>query len=119
MREPRRNKDIDSLVPYVAERVNKILAAMEGRGFDPVVFEARRSEVRQKWLYGIGRTHDLNRKPVTWTLKSKHLVGKAADIISKSRFWNWPEFFCALREEANKQGMHVLRSEQCHIEWRG
>lgn len=117
--EPARNSDIHSLVDYVAIRVEKIIAAMQKRGFDAVVFEAKRTPERQQWLYGIGRTHSLQRKPVSWTLNSKHLKGKAADIISKSRGWNWPEFYRALREEANKAGMTVLRIEQCHVEWRG
>jgi len=119
MTEPTREIAISSLVPYVASRVNAVLVAMRARGFDPVVFEARRSQERQDWLYGVGRTHSLNRKPVTWTHNSKHLVGKAADIISKSRLWSWPEFYRALKEEANRAGLSVLNAEQCHIEWRG
>lgn len=83
------------------------------------MFEARRSDARQRWLYGVGRTHSLKRKPISWTLDSKHLKGKAADIISKSRLWNWPEFYKALAEEAEREGMHTLRVEQCHVEWRG
>lgn len=111
---------VETLEPYVAERVRRILARMRERGFDPMVFETRRSLERQKYLYGIGRTHSLDRKPVTWTLKSKHIAGKAADIISRSKFWNAPAaFWTALRQEANREGMHVLSKELCHIEWRG
>lgn len=117
--EPVRNSDINSLVDYVAARVARVITAMQQRGFDAILFEAKRTPERQKWLYGIGRTHSLQRKPVSWTLNSKHLKGKAADIISKSRGWNWPEFYRALREEANKVGLTVLRIEQCHVEWRG
>jgi hypothetical protein len=117
--EPKRNADITSLVPYVADRVEKILARMKARGFDPIVFEALRTKARQEWLYGVGRTHSLKRKPITWTLKSRHLAGKAVDIISKKRGWNWPEFYTALREEARREGMYALDVEQCHIEFRG
>ncbi|MCK9570385.1 M15 family metallopeptidase [Candidatus Pacearchaeota archaeon] len=120
MIEPKRNNDINTLVPYVRERVEHVLAAMRARGYDPIVFEAKRSQERQKWLYGIGRTHSLNQRPVTWTMNSKHLVGKAVDIISASKLWNASAaFWKALKQEANKQGMCVLNSEQCHIEWKG
>lgn len=121
MSDTAREYRLGALVPYVAERVERILERMRARGFDPMVFETHRSQERQNWLYGIGRTHDFHRKPVTWTKTgSKHLVGKAADIISRKDFWNAPPaFWIALRQEANKEGMHVLRAEKCHIEWRG
>ena len=118
-KEPKRNADIDSLVDYVAVRVRALLRAMEARGFDPLLFEARRSPERQRWLYGVGRTHSLQRKPVTWTLRSKHLTGKAADIISKSRGWAHPAFFRALREESARVGLATLAVELCHVEWQG
>jgi len=116
-KEPPRNRDIDSLEWYVADRVRQIIAAMEARGFDPIVFEARRSQERQRWLYGVGRTHSLSRKPVTWTMNSRHIVGKAADIISKSRLWWHPAFYDALETEAIRVGMRVLPQERCHVEW--
>lgn len=115
--EPKRETSLDTLEPYVAERVARILARLKVRGFDPVVFEARRSYARQKWLYGVGRTHSLNRKPISWTMSSRHLVGKAVDIISKSRLWNWPEFYVALREEAEREDMQVIKQELCHIQY--
>jgi hypothetical protein len=117
MTEPTRNKDINSLEPYVRDRVIKLLDAMKHRGFDPIIFEAHRSIERQKWLYGIGRTHQLDRRPVTWTLRSKHLVGKACDIVSKSHLWDYPAFYKALKQEAKKVGLKTLRVEQCHVEW--
>jgi hypothetical protein len=117
--EPKRNNDIDSLVDYVRARVEKILVRMKERGLDPIVYEAKRSQERQVWLYGIGRTHDLNRKPVTWTMHSKHLVGKAVDIISKEHGWNAPHFFDVLRDEARREGMDIIATEGCHIQYRG
>lgn len=119
MHEPPRQSDLSLLVPYVEARVRRIIDRMHERGFDAIAFETGRSPERQDWLYGIGRTHDLGRKPVTWTHSSKHIVGKAADIISKSRGWRWPEFYKALKQEANREGMRVLTKEQCHVEWRG
>lgn len=117
--EPKRQNDINLLVPYVADRVRRIFAAMENRGFDPIAFETLRTPERQRYLYSIGRTRQRQRKPVTWTLNSNHFKGKAVDVVSKSRWWNWPAFFAALKQEANREGMKVLSKERCHIEWRG
>jgi hypothetical protein len=121
-KEPKRQTSLDTLEDYVAARVRRILAAMQARGYDAVAYEAARTEERQRWLYGVGRTHSLTRKPVTWTLHSLHIPrnggkGKAVDIISKSRGWNWPEFYDALAEEAKKEGMHPIDVERCHIQW--
>jgi uncharacterized protein YcbK (DUF882 family) len=104
--------DLNLLQPYVKERVVKLLAAMRARGFDPEVFETYRSPARQRALMSRGPN-------TTRTLKSKHLTGKAVDIISKSRHWHWEAFFKALAEEARSVGLHTLRFEGCHVEWRG
>jgi LAS superfamily LD-carboxypeptidase LdcB len=124
MREPPRIKSLDSLADYVADRVRKVLAGMKKRGYDPVVFEAARSTERQIYLFGIGRFYLKNRKPVTMlngtSNRSMHQRGKAVDIISKSRLWDWPQFYAALREEGAKVGLHSLHPfEECHLEWRG
>jgi len=59
------------------------------------------------------------RKPVTWTMHSRHIVGKAVDIISGEGGWNDPAFFDALSEEANISGCVVLTMERCHVQWDG
>lgn len=117
MTEPPRNRDPKQLWDPFGVRLNKLLEMMRAQGFDPILFEGKRSEARQKWLYGVGRTHSLTRRPVTWTLKSRHLVGKAADIISESRLWDWPEFYIALRRCAGQVGLYTLGNEQCHVQW--
>ncbi len=128
MNEPPRQNSLDLLEPYVQERVERIFAQMQAKGFDPIAYETLRSPERQRWLFGVGRTHDLGRKPVTWTLHSHHLpdtngLSKAADVISKSRAWDWPEFFEALHGLARAEGMHdcagglTWRLEGCHIQW--
>jgi len=119
MKEPPRQTSLALLAPYVRERVEKVLVAMKARGFDPIVFESARTETRQRWLYGVGRTHSLRRKPITWTLNSLHIPGKAVDIISKKRKWDWPAFFTALAQEGRKVGLHSIKAEGCHMEWRG
>lgn len=96
---------------------------MEAQGFDPKQFETLRTKERQQFLFSIGRTRQKNRRPVTYidgiTRTSMHQRGKACDIISKSRWWDWPAFYKALKREAKKEDMHTLNFEQNHIEWRG
>ena len=41
-----------------------------------------RTKERQEYLYSIGRTTELDRKPITWTTKSYHITGKAFDIFA-------------------------------------
>lgn len=149
MDETVRNTNLGDLEPYVAERIKDILRRMKARKyklvshkltedafFDPMVFETKRSKARQQYLYGQGRTFwqcmragmnpvaarryaQPRGKVVTRTLKSKHCVGKAVDIVSKSCMWSHPLFFDALEEEARMEGMASLGFERCHIEWRG
>lgn len=117
--EPKRDNTLDGLVPYVRERVEKVILRMKMRGLDPIPFEGKRSYARQLWLYAFGRKFAIGKPKKTWTLKSKHLAGKAADIVSKSRLWNHPKFYDALAEEAKKEGLAVLDIERCHVEWQG
>ena len=118
--EPPRITDIGSLEPYVAERVRRILARLRQEGWDPVIHEARRTPERQAWLYGIGRWHSLDRQPVTQTLRSKHLTGKAVDIVSRRHGWSSGEFFDALKRAAEAEGMTVPYGwDRAHVEWRG
>jgi len=117
--EPRRQTDIDALVPYVRDCVVLVLRDLSAAGWDPFVIEVLRSEARQTWLYGIGRTHSLRRRPVTWTHHSLHLVGKAVDIISQSHGWTSLSFFEALKTAAWAHGLHVNATDRCHVEWRG
>lgn len=117
MKEPPRITDLDELVWYVRGRVLRVLGAMTLRGFDPIVYETYRTQERQEWLYGVGRTHSLSRKPVTYTRSSYHTKRKAVDIISKSTLWSDDKFFKALKEEAAKEGLKTLDFEGCHIEW--
>lgn len=43
------------------------------------LIETIRSAERQTWLYGVGRSHSLERQPVTWVLTSNHQQGQAID----------------------------------------
>ena len=114
--EPKRQTDLAGLKPAFRAKVVTLLDNMQAKGWDPVVFEARRSAERQAWLYGVGRSHSMTRKPVTYTKKSRHMVGAAVDIVSFTTWWADPKFFAALRREAEKLGMTVLHFEQCHVQ---
>lgn len=116
MKEPPRNNNPELLDTHFHAALDRLMGLMRSNGYDPVIFEGLRTEERQKWLYGVGRTHSKNRKPVTWTLKSKHLKGMAADVISKKRLWNWPAFYVALKKNAAACGLRTLKSEGCHVE---
>jgi len=122
--EPKRDRDINHLQPYLIPRVLAILNAMKARGFDAMPFETLRSQARQNYLYGIGRRYLLTRKPVTFLdgvhKFSMHQKGKAVDVVSQSQLWNAPtSFWSALKSEAAKVGLHSLGFEKCHVEWRG
>ena len=117
--EPKRTNAIDKLWGPLQPRVHRLFAAMGDQGFDPVAFETLRTMARQRWLYGYGRTHHRNKRPVTWTMQSKHLVGKAIDVISKKHGWGNPKFYQALHREAKKVCLHRIAREACHLEWRG
>ena len=41
-----------------------------------------RTSEEQKQMYAIGRTKELHRSPITWTLNSYHMTGKAFDIYA-------------------------------------
>ena len=41
-----------------------------------------RTAERQKEMYAIGRTTDMGKKSITWTLNSYHMTGKAFDIYA-------------------------------------
>ena len=50
-----------------------------------------RTKERQAYLYSIGRTREISRGVVTWTLKSYHMTGKAFDIyayVDGKASWN-------------------------------
>jgi hypothetical protein len=120
--EPKPDNNVGNLwIPFY-QRVRTLFEAMRRRGFDPVIFEGKRSQERQDWLYNYSRLFAIGKKPKTWTrTASKHLVGKAVDVVSKKSLWANPAFYQALQEEVNKiSGIRTLAPlESCHVEWTG
>ena len=131
MQEPKRNDDINGLQPYLVPRFNRVFAALERLGHHPLLVEGRRVRQRQAWLYGAGRSRwecikagispfwsRPKARRVTWTMKGKHLQGKAGDVIDRYTKYDDPKFFAALKREGAKEGLYTIPQEGCHLEWR-
>jgi RNA polymerase sporulation-specific sigma factor len=116
IQEPPINSDINSLTDGFREKIEELLKIMTAQGFDPVIYEALRSNDRQRWLYGIGRTHSLDTKPITWYLHSQHLTGNAVDITSASKGWAWLDFYKALGHEARELGLATITRDKSHVQ---
>jgi hypothetical protein len=122
--EPPRQHDLSACAPRFAAAVTEVLAALTAEGFDPVVYEAMRSDARQTWLYGFGRDYDDGRGIVTHaqtTAHGWHGSGLAADIISAAHGWDSRSFFDAL---AATVATHELTSgsfwqmqDRPHVQW--
>jgi hypothetical protein len=47
-------------------------------------------------------------QPVTWTLRSRHLTGDAADVVHETLGWNAPQaFWQALRRAVEAEGLQI------------
>ena len=66
--------------------VNVVKRAIEISEVDFTVMEGVRTLERQRELYAQGRTAP--GKIVTWTMKSKHIEGKAVDLVPYPLDWN-------------------------------
>jgi hypothetical protein len=80
-------------------------------------FETKRTIERQKYLYSIWRTILLNKKPVTRTINSLHLEGKAVDSAfvvnwQPSRTGDWSYF----RDIAERCWFAKIPNEKCHTQ---
>lgn len=76
---------------------------------DFMVVEGVRTLARQRELYAQGRTKP--GKVVTWTLKSKHIEGRAVDLLPAPYDWKDPKGFDAviraMMEAAGELGVGV------------
>lgn len=75
---PRTIKNYNSLRPDFQPWVVKVLAELESLGWEPIIFEGRRTieEQREKVRLGYSKT-----------MKSRHLTGYAVDIVDKDVLW--------------------------------
>jgi peptidoglycan L-alanyl-D-glutamate endopeptidase CwlK len=84
------DNDLDLLAPKFGAAVTVALKEANKAGFDAVVFEAFRSDVRQRFLYQKGRTIIPPKTPVTNAPTadfSWHGYGLAIDVVHRTKFW--------------------------------
>ena len=68
------------------------------------ITELYRTPARQRWLYGQGRERPGH--IVTWTLNSRHMQGRAFDIVPVDpAYANAPEFWDFARQVGEALGM--------------
>jgi hypothetical protein len=96
MATPRRDDSMSSLLPSFRHAVEVLCARMRARGYDPLVWETGRSAAREAAL---------DSKGAGSSGVSMHRYGAAVDIVSKSRMWDWPEFYVELCEQAERLGL--------------
>lgn len=75
------NKAFESLEPRFKPIVLEIMKRLEAKGWQPQVFEGRRTVAQQR---------EKVRRGVSKTMNSYHLTGMAADICDRRYAWNIP-----------------------------
>jgi peptidoglycan L-alanyl-D-glutamate endopeptidase CwlK len=76
--DPRSEKNLATVQPQLQRLGRELLRRLAAEGLTFKVIQGRRTAQEQAALYAIGRTKP-GRK-VTWTLKSRHITGRAIDI---------------------------------------
>lgn len=119
MKEPKRLNDINLLSPDFKLKFDARWKEIIALYPNARVFETLRTQERQQRLYGVWRTHSLDRKPITWTMKSNHLLWDAVDIVFNDSKGNptraWP--YDQLITLAKRYGIRNLKPrETCHFE---
>jgi hypothetical protein len=90
------DRDPKKLLPGFAKKIETLMQRMRARGFEPELWEGRRSASRAKALSVVG----------TGVADSMHIYGAAVDIVDKNKLWNAsPAFWAALGEEAERLGL--------------
>lgn len=107
------------VVPALASRVERLMIALHTVGVPVRVTAGRRTLEEQRRLYAQGRTTP--GPIVTWTLASKHLEGRAVDLVWRTRdgvSWDGPwEMLGAMAEELGlRWGGRWSRPDKPHLE---
>lgn len=105
----RPDSDLSRLAPGYRVTVEALLARMEADGRPGLVFEAFRSDERQRALYAQGRTAPGRIVTNASTgLVTVHRYGLATDIIHPTRYWGAPlSWWRALYTDAAALGLTV------------
>ncbi|WP_455718344.1 M15 family metallopeptidase [Anaerosporobacter sp.] len=76
-------RDIEELNPLCQILLNKALEEIKTAGINPLIVETYRSQMRQNYLYSIGRT--VAGTKVTWTQSSIHTLRNAVDVVPQRK----------------------------------
>ena len=91
--------------------VNVVKRAIEISEVDFTVMEGVRTLERQRELYAQGRTAP--GKIVTWTMKSRHIEGKAVDLVPYPLDWNDLEKFNKIKDAM----LQAARELDVNLRW--
>jgi len=96
------HRDIELLDPVFKEKIKIFLSKLDEKGILYYIFETKRNTEVQTAYYAQGRkpleevnalrkkaglyllSEANNKKKITWTMKSKHIEGKAIDIVPRA-----------------------------------
>ncbi len=125
--EPRRISSLEPCAPRFRQKVERVLERMRLKGHSCLVFESVRTNERQAWLYGFGRTWE-DAKPrgrVTNAPTAEdglHFYGLAVDIVEDDATpWVAPNgFWFDLREAAEAEGLRSGQEwkDSPHVQWK-
>jgi len=100
------DRNLEGLVPEMRTRLERVIERMESEyGFTVEVVETVRSQERQDALFAQGRSTP--GPVVTWTRNSKHLDGRAADVVIDGGYDNAAGFE-RLARVAREEGLRTL-----------
>lgn len=97
--------------------VNVVKRAIEISEVDFTVLEGVRTLERQRELYAQGRTAP--GKIVTWTMKSRHIEGKAVDLVPYPLDWNDLEKFNKIKDAMFQAARELDVNLRWGADWNG
>ena len=97
--------------------VNVVKRAIEISEVDFTVLEGVRTLERQRELYAQGRTAP--GKIVTWTMKSRHIEGKAVDLVPYPLDWNDLEKFNKIKDAMFQAAKELDVNLRWGADWNG
>ena len=97
--------------------VNVVKRAIEISEVDFSVLEGVRTLERQRELYAQGRTAP--GKIVTWTMKSRHIEGKAVDLVPYPLDWNDLEKFNKIKDAMFQAAKELDVNLRWGADWNG
>ena len=97
--------------------VKVVMRAIEISEVDFTVMEGVRTLARQRELYAQGRTAP--GKIVTWTMNSRHIEGKAVDLVPYPLNWNDLEKFDKIKDAMFQAAREIDVNLRWGADWDG